>query len=56
MTITEIILILFFIVNIFWNQLTILKINRIQKTLFQMKYKKAIPIAKEGNTYEKNSD
>ena len=48
MTIGEMVLAMLAVVSLMWIQLLNTKLNRIQKTLFQMKYKIAIPPAEEG--------
>jgi hypothetical protein len=47
MTIGEIVLSLLMVVTLMWIQLLNSKINRIQNTLFKMKYKIAIPHSEE---------
>lgn len=48
MTIGEMVLALLMVISLMWIQLLNSKLTRIQKTLFQMKYKIAIPPAEEG--------
>ena len=47
MTIGEMVLSLLIVVTLMWIQLLNSKLTRIQKTLFQMKYKIAIPPQEE---------